>query len=250
MLRKLNFTERARIPRAAVRIALRRDAGGTLTFDPTLDLSAIAVPGDARVYIEAHYRTSYMRFDCGTVTEVTPPEERRLTEIESSSVVRFRVKVVDAGGHRILAAADDITVSAESEEGGSRISLLPVTFLDLGELPWRVEMESSGPVLELNNRIDGIERLARNDAQFFALVYPAAVREILTRILIVDGYEAFDESDEWWGLWMRWARDMIDAPPPSERDDHPLWIDDVIAAFCGRHSVIQKMHPAEPEDQP
>ena len=63
MLRKLNFTERSRIPRTAIRIALRRDADGVLVFDPTLDLAGVTAPPDARVYIEAQYRTSYMSFD-------------------------------------------------------------------------------------------------------------------------------------------------------------------------------------------
>lgn len=248
MLRKLNFTERAKIPRAAVHIALRRESDGVLAFDPALDLSTVAAPKESRVYIEAHYRTSYMRFDCGTLGDLVFPDNRRLFEIDSSSVVRFRVKVVDntTNERRIVAAADDITVSAESAGGGATISLLPVDFRDLGDVAWRVQFEASGPVLELNNRIDGIERLARNDAAFFALVYPAAVREILTRILIVDEYEPADDADEWWSLWMRWARDLTDAPPPDgDDDDRAAWIAEVVAGFCARHRLVEKMHPRE-----
>jgi hypothetical protein len=234
MLRKMNFTERAKIPRSAVRIALRRETDGVLAFDPTLDLSGIAVASEARVYIEAHYRTSYMRFDCGTAGDLTMPENRRLDNTTNE--------------RRIVAAAHDITVSAESNEDGARVSLLPVEFRDLGDVPWDVQFEASGPVLELNNRIDGIERLARNDATFFALVYPAAVREILTRILIVDAYEATDESDEWWSLWMRWARDLTDVALPEDPDDRSAWIGEVVAGFCGRHRLVEKMHPQSSED--
>jgi hypothetical protein len=251
MLRKLNFTERAKIPRAAVHIALRRESDGVLAFDPSLDLSTLAAPKGSRVYIEAHYRTSYMRFDCGTLGDLVFPDNRRLAEIDSTNVVRFRVKVVDntTDERRIVAAADDITVSAESADGGARVSLLPVEFRDLGDVPWCVQFEASGPVLELNNRIDGIERLARNDAAFFALVYPAAVREILTRILVVDEYEPADEADEWWSLWLRWARDLTDAPlPEGDDDDRSAWIGEVVAGFCGRHRLIEKMHPRNGEE--
>lgn len=245
MLRKLNFTERAKIPRAAVHIALRRESDGVLAFDPALDLSSLTAPRDARVYIEAHYRTSYMRFDCGTVADIAIPENRRLSEIDSSSVVRFRVKVVDntTTDRRILAAADDITVAIESGEGGTRVSLLPVNFRDLGDVPWRVELEAAGAVLELNNRIDGIERMARNDAAFFALVYPAAVREILSQILLVENYDTSEESDEWWSLWLRWGRELTDAAIPEDADERRSWIDDVVSTFCGRHRVVEKMHP-------
>ena len=247
MLRKLNFTERAKIPRASVHIALRRESDGVLAFDPILDLSSVSAPREARVYIEAHYRTSYMRFDCGTVADVVIPDNRRLSEIDSNSVVRFRVKVVDNthAERRILAAADDITISVEGGEGGARVSLLPVNFRDLGDLPWRVELEPSGAVLELNNRIDGIERLARNDAAFFALVYPSAVREILTQILLVERYDVAEESDEWWSLWLRWGRELTDMPVPDDTDERRGWIDDVVSTFCGRHRVVEKMHPPD-----
>jgi len=250
MLRKLNFTERTKIPRSAVQITLRRESDGVLAFDPVLDLSSVTAPASSRVYIEAHYRTSYMRFDCGTLGDLTPPDDRRLSEIDSGSVVRFRVKVVDnaTNTHRIVAAADDITVSASSSDGGTRVPLLEVNFRDLGDLPWRVELEANGPVLELNNRVEGIERLARHDAAFFALVYPAAVREILTHILLIDEYEIAEDADEWWSLWLRWARELTDAPLPAEREDRRTWIEDVAAAFCGRHRVLEKLTSVRAEE--
>ncbi|MDP9194738.1 MAG: hypothetical protein M3P06_23830 [Acidobacteriota bacterium] len=251
MLRKLNFTERTKIPRSAIQIALRRESDGVLAFDPVLDLSSVSAPATSRVYIEAHYRTSYMRFDCGTLGDLTLPDDRRLSEIDSGSVVRFRVKVVDntTHTHRIVAAADDITVSASSIDGGSRVPLLEVNFRDLGDLPWRVELETNGPVLELNNRVEGIERMARHDAAFFALVYPAAVREILTHILVIEQYDVAEESDEWWSLWLRWAREMTDAAMPAEIEDRRVWIDEVAAAFCGRHRVIEKLQRVHAEEK-
>ena len=179
MLRKLNFTERLRIPRSDVHVTLRRDDDGVLVFDPQLSFDATAVVPSARVFIEAYYRTSFMRFDCGSVEHFAPPEDRRLTEIDGTSVVRFRVKVVDnrANDHRIVAVADDIVVSEEQRGSSGRMPLLPVNFTDtLGQLSWRVAFEPNGPVLELNNRIDAIKEIAKNDAAFFALVYPAAVR--------------------------------------------------------------------------
>src|SRR6266849_4306472 len=115
MLRKLNFTERARIPGPAVHFELRRETDGILAFDARLELAGVA-PNDARVYIEAQYRTSYMRFDCGSIGALTMPAERRLTNIDSDRIVRFRVKVIDqsAGARHIVAASNDITVSCDS----------------------------------------------------------------------------------------------------------------------------------------
>jgi hypothetical protein len=239
MLRKLNFTDRARIPREAVRITLRRDRDGALTFDPTLDLGGIAAPGGARVFVEAQYRTSYMRFDCGTVAEPIVPADRRLSEIDSDRLVRFRVKVVDA--RRILAASNDMTVALESGGAATRLPLLPVNFDDLGDQIWRIHFEGEQPVLELNNRIEAIESMARTDPAFFALVYPAAVREILTRFLIIG------DGEEWSDLWIQSAQEMTGDAPPPDPDDRRDWIDSVVAAFCGRHRVVDKLRTVAEE---
>lgn len=242
MLRKLNFTERAKVPRAAIRIDLRRDADGTLVFDPHLSLDGSAASAEARVFLEAYYRTSYMRFDCGTVGAPVIPAQRRLTEIDSDNCVRFRLKIVE-GHHKIVAVADDLLVCLRKPEAGARTPLLPVNFTNLGDLVWRLDFDVSGVVLELNNRIDGIETLAKGDPRFLALVYPAAVREILTRIVLIEGHELAEESEEWWGLWVRWASRY--APPPlgGDAEDLQSWIDDVVSGFAAQQNLVERFQP-------
>lgn len=242
MLRKLNFTERAKIPRSGIQFSLRRDESGALVFDPRLSLDGIDAPPAARVFIEAYYRTAFMRFDCGTVADFKPPADRRLTEIDGSGLVRFRVKIVDnrANDHRIVAVADDIVVSEEKRESSGRTPLLPVNFTDaLGQQVWRIAFEPNGPVLELNNGIEGIREIARNDAAFFALVYPAAVRQILTQILLVEQHDAHEDGDDWWSLWLRWAA-RFHSPLPNDLDEAPFWIDDVVSAFCNEQKLADR----------
>ena len=249
MLRKLNFTERVKIPRNDVRVTLSRDADGVLVFDPQLSFDSVAGVPSARVFIEAYYRTSFMRFDCGSVEAFAPPADRRLTDIDGTSVVRFRVKLVDnhANDHRIVAVADDIVVSEEKRESSGRVPLLPVNFTDtLGQQAWRIAFEPNGPVLELNNRIDAVKDVARNDAAFFALVYPAAVRQVLSQILLVEQHDAHQEGDDWWNLWLRWAARYA-SPLPNEPDEAPFWIDEVIAAFCGEQKLVDRWRAARAE---
>ncbi|MEA2489104.1 MAG: hypothetical protein QOH21_896 [Acidobacteriota bacterium] len=249
MLRKLNFTERAKIPRSDVRVTLRRDDDGVLVFDPQLSFDTIDVVPTARVFIEAYYRTSFMRFDCGSVEAFAPPADRRLTEIDGTSVVRFRVKLVDnqANHHRIVAVADDIIVSEEKRDSSGRIPLLPVNFTDsLGQQAWRIAFEPNGPVLELNNRIEAIKDVAKNDAAFFALVYPAAVRQVLAQILLVEQQDARQEGDEWWNLWLRWAASYA-TPLPADPDEAAFWIDDVVAAFCDGLKLIDRWRSTRTE---
>ncbi|HYM61742.1 MAG TPA: hypothetical protein VEZ11_12725 [Thermoanaerobaculia bacterium] len=248
MLRKLNFTDRLKIPRSRVRIALRRESDGMLAFDPEIDLSDLPVPGAAQVFIEAYYRTSYMRFDCGTAGRLAIPSDRRLSEIDSQRLVRFRVKIVDnrEGQHRIIAVADDLAVAEQEPDRGGRIPLLPVNFSDLGDEIWRVVFEPNGPVLEMNNRVEGIELLARSDGRFFALVYPAAVRIVLTQILLVDQHEPGEELDDWWSLWLRWAAQFAATVPAGDEEDRRQWIEDVVAGFSARHAVLRKMNEPPP----
>jgi hypothetical protein len=203
----------------------------------------------ARVFIEAYYRTSFMRFDCGSVEAFAPPSDRRLTDIDGT-VIHFRVKVVDnaTNEHRIVAVADDIVVSEEKPETGGRMPLLPVNFSEsLGQQAWRIAFEPAGPVLELNNRIDNVKDVARHDAAFFALVYPAAVRQILTQILLVEEHDPHEDGDEWWSLWLRWAGQFA-ATLPNDVDEAPFWIDDVVATFCTRQSLLDRWRAARKED--
>ena len=245
MLRKLNFTERVKIPRSSVRVQMRRGDDGVLVFDPQVSFDGVSVASGARVFVEAYYRNSFMRFDCGSVASFAPPADRRLTEIDDTNIVRFRVKLVEE--HRIVAVADDIVVSAEKPETAGRMPLLPVNFSeDLEQEAWRVVFEASGPVLALNNRIDGIRDIAKNDAAFFALVYPAAVRQILTQILLVDQQDAHEQGDEWWHLWLRWASRFA-ATLPDDIDEAPFWIDEVLSAFCREQKLADRWRATRAE---
>lgn len=242
MLRKLNFTERIRIPRSEVHISLRRELDGVLAFDASIaHLMDLDAPASTRVYIEARDSTSFMRFDCGSLDSLSIPSDRRLTDINGSSV-RFRIKLVGSQ-HRILAVAEDIRVTENAPGQGTSMPLLPVQFSsELGQQAWRVAFESDTPVLELNNGIDGIQRIAREDPLFFALVYPAAVREVLTHILLVDRHDPFEGGDDWWSHWLRWAEKFNPDPRPSNPEDAARWIDDVGAAFCSRYSAVEKFN--------
>lgn len=248
MLRKLNFTSRAKIAQSSIRIALKRDSDGVLAFDPAIDVGAVTAPPDARVFIEAWHRTSYMRFDLGTVAALTIPADRRLVDIEGTSV-RFRIKVVGPD-HRILAVADDIRVSDRPPGEGTNSPLLPVQFNDaLDQQAWRIAFEPDLPVLELNSRIANIDAIAKDDSLFFALVYPAAVREILTRILVIEQFDAFEATNDWWNLWIRWASRYTTTPVPVDADDAPRWIEEVVGSFCSQHRVVDRVNKIVEEDE-
>lgn len=246
MLRSYNFTGRKPIDPSRVSIVLS-DRDGGRAVDATVRLDGMRLPSDARVYVEAFYKASYMRFDGGSVDRPAAIRTQPLTDIESGGRVNFRVKVVDESGEfgRILADADNLTPLEGGEAPSNRKALLPVQPADLGEVIWKLGSEPGGFVLYVNNRIPNVREVLRTDAVFFSLVYPAAVREILTRILFVEEhFDANDDSDDWRSLWLRFARDLgaggpprpdEDADPAEQRLEHLSWIDAAVEVFCASH---------------
>ncbi len=246
MIRKFNYTQRKKIPRNRVRIQLSRTRD-QLAFDLSLNLDGLELPSEARVYLEAWYRTSYMRFACGNVGNPAIPEDRRLTEIDSRNVVHFRLKVVDESDrhHRIVGVADGIRITDGDPSRGASIPLLPVSFSEgLGEMLWNVQFESDGPLLELNQRLESIEQISKLDPLFLAAVYPAAVREIFTEMLLVEEVDPHEEGEDWWHLWLRWAHGLTTEPVPEREADPGLkrmWIEQLAREFAARHALLDRM---------
>ena len=205
------------------------------------------LPGDARVFLEAYYRSSVMRFDMGEVASLNSPLSSRLEEIQSE-IVFFRVKIVDLsdGVGRILAIADSISPGTDVP----RASLLPVAYRDLGERIWRLELDSPAPVLEVNNQIRSdvaIREIVRREPAFLSLVLPSVLREILTHILIIQ--EHLDtEGESWQSQWLHLASSypavnaLSSLPPDPRRNviEYIDWIEDAVNAFSKHHRIKPK----------
>src|SRR4051812_18184748 len=97
MNRRFNSTGRIRISRDAIDVRLIEELGGSPPkFEADLSsLSALKLPGTARVILEAFLRQSSMRFDFGSIESIRAPEDTTLTEIDRGEGIQFRVKVVD-----------------------------------------------------------------------------------------------------------------------------------------------------------
>ncbi|MCI0361141.1 MAG: hypothetical protein L0211_21890 [Planctomycetaceae bacterium] len=262
MLRRFNYTNRKRIPRSAVTVRLRTGTAAIPTFDAKIDLSDLRLPGDARVYIEAYHRASYMRFPFGLVSDLRAPRDCRLTDIDGGATALFRVKVVDEKGEHgcVLAEADGISPLDSDQTAADRTSILPVVISDLGHEIWRVDFDTHDgrPVLELNKAVETIAQIALGDDQFMALVYPSAVRQILIQVLRKE--ERWDVNGplgDWQTQWLRFACSLpgIMAPPrPNGEDDSLLedqqleWIETVVEAFCAHQKTLERFIRAHPTE--
>jgi len=233
--RRLNSTGRLRITRNRVDIALEQhpDLNVIPTARATLRLDGLEVPGNARVAIEAYYRTSSVRFECGTVRSLSVPERMVLSEIDRGGAVRFRVLIIAADGTgRILAAADGLRPSTPGD-GADRQALLPMRESDIGNELWKIEVDyRTGPVLIVNNRISGLATQVRTLPLLQGLILPHAFRAILQNLN--PGGES-DDDDLWGDNWRRFLTELgvaSEADDPDDPDTVDEWVESAVRAFA------------------
>lgn len=246
--RRLNYTKRQRIRREHVSITIHqpRESDPPI-MSAALDLSAYALPVDARVFIEAYRDAAWQRFEFGTVGATRAPEDRQLRDFGAGEGVQFRVKVVEpnsqsAAAARILAQADGI----KPNQDGPRRSLLP---LDpdptLTDEVWRLEIdENDGPLVKVStNLVRDRLALARSLA-FLSLVLPEVLRRVL-KWAIEDGRPEDDEWDSPRGRWIRFGCGLLgQTEPPDILDDRDAgadardeWIDEAVERFCRMNHI-------------
>lgn len=243
-IRRLNYTGRKRIGQNDARITICESASGPSTFEAGLRLQNYGLPAEAQVFVEAYRQTSWMRFAFGTVGTTTSPDDRRLAEFDNIEAVLFRVRVTSGTEPRglLLAEADRIRPRRPEEREEERIPILPVKpDADLREEVFRVDFNDA-PVLLVNSRT-GDWRAAVRQPAFVSLVFPAVVREILTRILCIEQYFETEDSQDWKSHWLRYASLLPGMPElPEEHAEAQIndWIDDAVASFCRKYHVMER----------
>lgn len=241
-IRRLNFTGRKRIRQVDARITIRLDAHPQ-RFDAELRLEGYELPRSALVFVEAYRQTSWMRYRFGTVGEVHPQDEPSLSEFGTSEGVLFRVRVTSAASLRglLLAEADKIRPHRADRDEGQRFPLLPARPDEsLDAEICRIDFDDS-PLLLINARVGDWQSLTQ-DPTFQALVLPAVLREVLTRILHIESYFELDD-DDWRSQWLRFAGSLpgVSVPPrEQERDRFDDWIDDAVASFARKFQTMNR----------
>ncbi len=120
--------------------------------------------------------------------------------------------------------------------------LPPVTPADLEDELWRVDF--SEKLRLLVNRLAGDYKQIGHHPAFVATVYPAAMREILTHILLVLEHRDFDDADDPHSRWLRFAVQVLGVGEPPLEDDAEeavaQWVADAVAAFSRKHGFLDK----------
>lgn len=250
--RRINFTGRKRIRREEVDIRLLDTRPGEpLHAKAKLSLEGYGFPPSATVAIEAYYRSTGMRFGCGTIGNPAIPETLVLDQIDQRGNLLFRVKVVDteSDNGRILGSAERISPSNDDDEEGRR-ALFPVLYRSLGEEVWKVDVSyEERPALVLNREIPGIRHRLRSDAMLQGLLFPAAFRFVM-EALARDDDEGDDEEEGWRAEWLQFCSERlgIEEPPPRRASqEQSEWIDYAVQCFCKEYSFMKGIRKLEEE---
>lgn len=239
---RLNFTGRRKISRNHVTITVS-GIGGIESFTAELQLDRYGFPSTAAVIVEAYRQLELVRFDFGTVGNLTPPANCRLSEFGTLNGLRFRVKVVSTTEPRgrLLAVADRINPRNQQQQSLPRVPLLAVRAQDLGREVWRLDF-SDEPMLLVNPRVVPKKHLVES-IEFQTLALPEILRSILSRILLVEKVRSAEDSDDWTSRWLRFAESMPGVGKIPETDNPAAdvdWIDAAISSFCRWRNVDQQ----------
>jgi hypothetical protein len=248
MIRRFNYTGRTKIPRNRVDISLLKDNEGKY-FKAKINLQGLDLPSEAKIYIEANYKGVYQRFHFGTVGHFKEPESTRLNELPETELAYFDISVVDETGKigLLLGKAKGIGISTDGIPN-DRIPLLPVNPADLKNQFWKLSFDSGEdgrPVLEINRNIPEVFEMARNDIKFISLVYPAAFRGVLLKLLEQDEFDT--EEDSWISQWLKFLSSILGIKTLPERSEtgnitpeQESWIDDCVNEYCKKFQLFEK----------
>ncbi len=247
MIRKFNYTNRVRIKRSDVLISLAGTLGEGVSV--ILDLSKISkygLPPESPVFLEAYQLTEYMRFECGEIKSIAQPKTFHLNQFGTHEGILFRIKVTKKGdSHKLIAGADAIPILEPETVRRKLKSLLPVVPENLGDVIYRISFDGDHPVLQINEDFRDFRSIATNDV-FFALVYPEAYREILTKIYLIDKVYNDDDMDEWPSQWIRFTKLFPGlGEPPKEGDDQvecEEWIQRAVSVFARKHKTKNRFN--------
>lgn len=254
MIRKFNYTGRKKLNRQRIEISLA-DEKPYKSFTATLNLEGLGLSDDAKVYIEPYHGYSIMRFPFGTVANPVKPENTFLTDIPSTSIVRFKIKIVDESNKlgRIIRLADKVRPKNQEEDTGNRMSILHIDWdKDLDQEIFRITFPDNGdyPRLEVNKRIENAKELLKSDDMFRALVFPVIVKEVATQIASTWDEEFNDGDDSWQSKWMKFIREYlhvdveVDFNDETNDDEINRWVDLVVSAFCRKNKFRNKFEQA------
>ncbi len=257
MLKRLNFTDRKRIPRGQV--VLRAAADQTNSFTVDLPIDIVENPSTQVVYVDVTSAGSseVVRYRPAVTTAGIARGPFPLGKLEWRRAI-FDIKVVEVSAGnpgRILRRANGIKAAGAGRGDSEDTShaLFEVARRPLGQRAWLLECRST-VTLVIN------ESLMMTDDDFCShpavvgLVFPEICQRAIEWAIVAEGRHVTDLSsaeNDPASLWLRFALQESPGEPPPEapregwhggnRDELDTWIEDVVGRVCAKHDFLSVM---------
>lgn len=241
MQRNYNFTSRQKVNRDEVSFSFVDAQASPLVFNVVFNFEADKYSKEAHLFIEAHVKETRQRFDFGTISQPTSPDDLTLDKLDPTGNPIFEVLIVDQHGS-ILAIGNGM--KAYDDDDKERRSAIAVLSRPLDQLSWKVDIEKNQqPELIINSRIPDFMEKIKSNALYRGLIIPAVMKQVLTCYLLNNDSDDTDDEDRYRKQWLELAEDYNDQRPDEEDSMYTKmnWLDDVITNFCTKHKFSDQL---------
>lgn len=249
-MKRFNYTGRKKILHEDVKIRLQGNFNDSPIIDVAINLGDYGFPQGSSVFLEPQRKTRFMRIELGEVANSVRRNSIELTEFDDALEIDFRVKVVDASKGVLLGIAENVRpYNKDNQLDDNQQSILPVSSVDLSShgVLWRIVQDDQRAVLEIERELGSRDQVVRS-LTFRAFILPAAMRQILVKVLSDDQIWDSDLSDpqELSTRWLLFTR-QIGAGMPERDADNEEWIDTAVRIIANRIGVRQEAIEASAE---
>lgn len=242
-MKRFNYTGRKKIFREDVKIRLQGDFHEKPLVDVAINLTDYGFPQEGRVFLEPQCKTRFMRISLGEAANSVRRNRIELTEFDDAEGLDFRIKVVDEVEGLLLGIAENIKpYNKDDKLDQNQQSILPVSSVDLSShgVLWRIGWGDQKAVLEVESDLGSRDQVVRS-LMFKAFIWPAAMRQILVRILSEDWDQQLSDPQELSTRWLLFAKQIGAGMPDPGDKDHEEWIDNTVRILTNTIGVRQKV---------
>lgn len=251
-----NPTHKKYIPGDSIVIVLEKSLANKIWFN--IDLTSISEVFEliglkeeypdsvVTLYVREHFIEK--EFSLGTVSELSVAKDRQLKEFTGNRKIYFRL-IVSNEEKQIIASNENLKVKRSDDEANA-VSLIVVDdSQDLGETLWKLRLEDNeSPILMLNNRINNVKHIVKDNVQVLASIIPEVLRQ---SILHLSFNLNFDDEDvtcfqyKWAKFISLYGLDIRELPNLLDEPDKFYvavdFADDLSSKFCFRQKFTSSI---------
>jgi hypothetical protein len=238
-MKRFNFTGRKKILRDDISIRLRGEFHERPVVDVSVDLADYQLSPESTVFLEGQSKTRFSREELGKVSPSVRKNAISLEEFDDAEGLSFRIKVVDEHRGLLEAIAENVKPhDKDNKPDQNHKSILPVASADLSSFGvlWRVNYDDQNATLQVEQELGSKDQVVRS-LLFRGFILPAAMRQILAKIVSGGWDTELSDPDELSTRWLLLARQLGAGVPDESADDHEDWLDDAVRLISSRISV-------------